>query len=52
MHSEAKLVKFGVWIDSIWEWNLAWRRNLFEWEKVSESQLLLKLQGLGVEQDG
>jgi len=45
------LVESGVWVDGIWEWNLAWRRNLFECEKVSKSQLLLELQGLRMERD-
>jgi len=43
-----KLVKFGDWINSACEWNLAWRMRLFEWGKILESQLLQELQGLKI----
>jgi len=43
------LVDFGGWVDGVWEGKLAWIRIQFEWEKVLESQLLQKLQGLRIE---
>ena len=42
----SKLAEFGGWINSVWVWHLAWRRRLFKWENLQESQLLQVLQGL------
>ena len=48
---KSNLVEFGNWVDGVWKWNLVWRRNLFEWEKTLERQLLQELQGLRLELD-
>jgi len=47
----SKLAEFGNWVEGVWEWKLAWRRNLFKWEKVLESQFLQELQGLRLKLD-
>ena len=49
--SEPMLVEVGNWLDGVWEWKLVWRRNMFEWEKALESQLLQELQGMRLEFD-
>ena len=33
------------WINSVWLWNLVWRRGLFDWEKLQVCQLLEAVQG-------
>jgi len=35
----------GDWINSVWVWNLIWRRVIFEWEKLQVCQLLEVVQG-------
>ena len=32
-YKDAKVVELGKWINGSWEWQLTWRRSLFEWEK-------------------
>jgi len=36
----------GVWSNSVWSWNLIWRRDLFEWEMPQLCQFLEVVQGL------
>jgi len=47
--AEPKLFELGNWVDGVWVCKLVWRRNLFEWEKDLESELLPELQGLRLE---
>ncbi|GLU15614.1 hypothetical protein SLE2022_320890 [Rubroshorea leprosula] len=32
--------EMGIWEDGRWRWNLKWKRDLREWEKVMEKELL------------
>jgi len=44
-----KVAELGKWINGSWEWQLTWRRSLFEWEKPLVSLFLQGLQRLSVD---
>jgi len=41
----------GVWEEGEWNWELGWRRNLFEWEKLQVGQLIEEIRGLSIVPD-
>ena len=45
------MVECENWVDGVWKWNLVWKRNIFEWEKDLERQLLEVVQGLRLDLD-
>ncbi|XP_068491914.1 uncharacterized protein [Phaseolus vulgaris] len=40
VEKDVSLEHCGFWANSVREWSLAWRRSLFDWEKVQVRQLL------------
>jgi len=36
---DAKVAELGFWSNGVWVWQLAWRRQFFEWEKPLVDQL-------------
>ncbi|GLU02749.1 hypothetical protein SLE2022_199870 [Rubroshorea leprosula] len=42
--------EMGRRINGSWEWNLSWRRSLFEWEKEEASELFNKIQNVQIKQ--
>jgi len=41
---DAKVSKLGVWSNGVWEWKVAWRRRLFDWEKSLENLFVQAFQ--------
>ena len=35
-----KVGEIGEWAESIWQWRLRWRRDMFEWENAKREKLL------------
>jgi len=43
--NEDSLDFFQVWDSGSWNWDLKWKRGLFNWKKTPEFQLMQELQG-------
>ncbi|GKV32262.1 hypothetical protein SLEP1_g40879 [Rubroshorea leprosula] len=41
-----KIPQMGEWLNSKWEWNLQWRRNLFSWETQQVGDLQKDIQDI------
>lgn len=48
---EATVQEMRRWLDGIWQWNLVWRRNLFEWESELSHTLISALSSCEVKQN-
>ena len=45
---DAKVTELGKWINGSWEWQITWKRSLFEWEKPLVCIFFQGLQGLSL----
>lgn len=41
VHQDALICQMGRWQDEGWEWNLCWRRGLYDWEVANVERLTL-----------
>jgi len=48
---DAKVDELEKWINGSWEWQLTWRRSLFEWEKPLVCIFFQGLQGLSFDME-
>ena len=43
LNQEQRVEEVGEWLESVWRWNISWRRIRFEWETSLETELLLHI---------
>ncbi|KAL9672015.1 hypothetical protein QQ045_009589 [Rhodiola kirilowii] len=48
---KAKVGESGFWVDGGWQWNLRFRRNLYQWEEMLRSELLEGLRHLQLKEE-
>ena len=46
-----KVKEVGSWVDSVWIWNLRWRRPGFEWEVALQEELSRTLAGFKLDRE-
>jgi len=46
-----KVEEVGVWDDLVWRWSLTWRRSIFEWESLLESELVNHISRVSLRKD-
>ena len=44
-YKEGNLESCGEWINGSWKWKFVWTRDMFDWEKNQEVQLLQEVHG-------
>ena len=46
-----KVEEVGNWADSMWVWNLRWRRTGFKWEMALQDELLRSLASVKLDRE-
>ncbi|GKV44012.1 hypothetical protein SLEP1_g51241 [Rubroshorea leprosula] len=44
VRKDNKISQMGKWTNDTWNWNLQWRRSLYNWEKQQETELHKQIQ--------